>query len=107
MSILLIVKGILIVIATVLAIISLVRLSKKKKHFQIFPESIKKEYFKEARMMTILNLLSVAFIFVSFFLIHNNMFFLPVTLSLFLSLNALFAQEEDFGDLNNDKHTKK
>ncbi|PLS19664.1 hypothetical protein CVD28_04405 [Bacillus sp. M6-12] len=107
MDIMLIVKWLVLFLSTVSAVVALVRLGKKKTHFQIFPDSIKKEYFKEVRTMTILNILAVVLIFVAFLFIHSNFFFIIIIASMFLSINSLIQLYEDFGDLKDDDKKRK
>jgi UDP-N-acetylmuramyl pentapeptide phosphotransferase/UDP-N-acetylglucosamine-1-phosphate transferase len=98
----LIIKGFSILLSTILAVVALIRLAKKKTHFQIFPDSIKKEYFKEVRTMTILNILAVLLIFVAFAVIQKSYFFIIIIASMFLSINSLIQLYEDFGDFKDE-----
>lgn len=102
-----IIKIFSIFLSAVLSIVALVKLGKKKEHFQIYPDSIKKEFLKETRFMTILNILSVAFIFISFFLIQSNLFFILVLTSMFLSANSLYQLYEEFGDFEDKEEKRK
>lgn len=103
MNLILILKGVSLLVSTVLVIIALVRLSKKKEHFQIFPDSIKKEYFKEVKLMTIMNIFSVVLILISFTLIKTNLFFIVSLVSMFLSINSILQLHEDFDEITDSK----
>lgn len=107
MSTLFIIKSAVMLVATVMAVIALVKLGKQKAHFQIYPDSIKKEYFKEVRMMTILNIVSVALIFSSFFTFDTNFFFIITLTSMFVTMNTLIQLSEDFGDFKDDQDNRK
>lgn len=91
-------RSLCVLVATILVIIALVKLGKRKKHFQIFPDSIKREYFKEARLMTFLNIESVAFIFISCFLFNSPLFYILILLSIFLTIHSLINIDENFND---------
>lgn len=103
MSTLLIFKSAILLVATVMTVIALVKLGKQKAHFQIYPDAIKKEYFKEVRIMTVLNIVSVVLIFSSFFTFETNFYFIIILTSMFLTVNTLIQLSEDFGDFKNDK----
>lgn len=102
-----IIKGILILLAVSIVIFSLATIGKKKEHFQIFPDSIKKDYFKMARIMTILNILSVLLIFASLAIINSNFSYIVIVSSMFLSSTALYSFYEEFSDFFNTEKEKK
>lgn len=107
MSTLLIIKSVVMLIATIMTVVALVKLGKQKAHFQIYPDSIKKDYFKEVRTMTVLNILSVLLIFLSFFTFETNFFFIIILTSMFLTINTLIQLSEDFGEFKDDKENRK
>lgn len=93
-------KAILILVSVVTTIVALLKLGKKKKHFQIFPDSTKKELFKEARMVTILNIISVVFIFASAFVFYSSFFYILIIMSLLLAFNSIINIEENLTDFH-------
>lgn len=98
-----IIKLVLVFIAGGLIMYSLLAVNKKKKHFQIYPDSIKKDFYKSVRMMTILNVIASVLILVSCLFLYTNLFYVFLFLSAFLSIGALYALYDEFDEFNDDE----
>lgn len=96
-------KLFLLVLSSFCAIFSLLTIAKKKKGFQIFPDSTKKQFYKMVRWMTIANVLSAMLIVLSIYLLETNYAFLTLIVSMFLSVGALYAVYDEFGELNGEE----
>lgn len=81
-------------------IYSSLTIHKKKKHFQIFPDSLKKDYYKTIRMMSLANILSAVLILVAGYLFASNFTYILLVISMFLSVGALYGVYEELGDLD-------
>jgi len=95
---LLYIKIFFMLLAGIFTIYSLVKLSKRKTHFQLYPDSIKKEYLKEVRISTILNFISVVLILSSYFFLQSYLFFFPILFAMLLTAHSLSQLYEDFDD---------
>jgi len=97
------IKLVLIFLAGGLTIFSLLAVNKKKKHFQIYPDSIKKDFYKSVRTMTIMNVIGAVFILTSCLFLNTHLFFVFLFLSAFLSIGALYALYDEFDEFNDDE----
>lgn len=82
-------KMILFVVSTLITVYSLMLINKTKKHFQIFPDNLKKEYYKSLKSMTLLSFTSVIFVVTSFICLASSNFFILSGVSIFLSLCSI------------------
>ena len=89
---------------------SLFSINDFKRKIQIFPDSLKNEYTKSVRGLTILCIISGLFLLASFALIQSNLFFILAGVSLFTSLGAisqLIDKSEQFGLYDENKALEK
>lgn len=92
--------GILLIAAIVL-IYSLKNISRKKKYFQKYPDSVKKDFYKQIRLVSYLNYISTFFLVISTILMSTNLFLVFVVLSIFLSVNAISYLDDDYDNYDN------
>lgn len=92
---------ILFFIALGFAVYSLIQMAKQKKHYQIFPDSIKKDLYRGSRMITIINIVSVVFILIAIAIHHSSFYYVPIFVSLLMSMSAIKAQidqKKEYGE---------
>lgn len=87
-----------ILFASAFTIYSLLSINKKKKHFQIFPDDLKKQLYQKVRIMTFLNVLGVFSILGSCLLIQSPLFFVFIILAIFISTGSLYTLYDEFED---------
>ncbi|MGW8416472.1 hypothetical protein ACWGKP_20935 [Brevibacillus sp. NPDC055896] len=93
-------KILLLALSSFSVIFSLLTIAKKKKHFQIFPESIRKEYYKIVRNMTIANSISAILIIAGLYWFSTNFVYLLLIISMFLSVASIHSVYDEFGETN-------
>lgn len=93
-------KFMLLGLCSLATIFTLLTISKKKKHFQIFPDQIKKDFYKMVRMMSILSIVSAFLIIGACFIFSSNLMYILLVISLFLSASSLYALYDEFNELD-------
>ncbi|WPS85377.1 hypothetical protein SMD22_01745 (plasmid) [Brevibacillus halotolerans] len=93
-------KIILLTLSSFSVIYSLLVIAKKKKHFQIFPESIRKDFYKMIRNMSIANCIATVLIIVGLFFFSTNSVYFLLVISMFLSVGSLYSVYDEFGELD-------
>jgi hypothetical protein len=96
-------KIVLMAVCTILVAVSLLSIGKKKKEFRIYPDSIKKDFYKVVRIGTIANAVSALLIIATCAVIEKNYAYLILLVSLFISVGALYSVYEQIGDIHDEK----
>lgn len=92
-----IINTMLIIFSALILIKSLRCISDKKNTFQKYPDTIKKDYYAQIRIIAILNYISVAVLIAAALYMNSNLFLILLALSTFISVTSLSYIYEDFG----------
>jgi hypothetical protein len=93
-------KIILLILSSLSVIFSLLVIAKKKKHFQIFPDDIKKDYYKTVRNMSIANGIASLLIILSLVFYQTNFVYFILVISMAISIGALYSIYDEFGEFD-------
>lgn len=76
-------------IAVILTIFCLLKIDKKKKELQKYPDSIKKQLLRKNKFNMYSNYVSVIILISSGILISNNLFYILATTSIFFDISLI------------------
>lgn len=95
-------KFILLGLCSLATIFTLLTISRKKKKFQIFPDQIKKDFYKMVRNMSIASIVSAFLITGACFIFDSNLMYILLVVSLFLSVSSLYSLYDEFNELDSE-----